>query len=137
METLEQEVNHPKHYNSHESGIEPIEICRYLPADLANVWKYNTRYEDKGTQKKDLKKLIWYFNDYREHFIDFNNCVTSEFKVPLDVLNLMELVIEAEPVEQIRQVFRQVHLIAIHQGIINPVVLDEVLANLDAYAESF
>ena len=29
-QTLEQEVNEPKHYRSHESGIEAIEITRWL-----------------------------------------------------------------------------------------------------------
>lgn len=137
MQTIEQEVNHPNHYNSHESGIEPIIICRHLPNDLGNVWKYNTRYEDKGTPEKDLKKLIFYFNDYRENFIDFNNNVSNEFKVPYEILDLMEQVIEAEPVEAVKQIFRQVYLIAVHQGIISPAALDEALANIKTYAESF
>ena len=55
--TLEEEVNHPKHYTSHESGIQAIEITRYLIGDLSNAWKYAMRYEDKKTPKKDLQKL--------------------------------------------------------------------------------
>ena len=35
-QTLEEEINKPKHYRSHESGIEAIEVTRWLNFDLGN-----------------------------------------------------------------------------------------------------
>ena len=55
-QTLEQEVNEPKHYRSHESGIEAIEITRWLQFDLGNCWKYCMRYRDKERQRKTLRR---------------------------------------------------------------------------------
>lgn len=60
-------VNHPSHYNEHPSGVETIEIARELPFDLGNAWKYLMRFRYKGTPSDDLKKALWYVNDYIEH----------------------------------------------------------------------
>ena len=73
MATLEEEVNKPSHYRSHESGIEAIEVTRCLIGDLSNAWKYAMRYDCKGTPKKDLMKLCWYLKDWYKHFLDENN----------------------------------------------------------------
>ena len=30
-------VNHPKHYNSHPSGVEAIVICEHMPFNIGNA----------------------------------------------------------------------------------------------------
>ncbi len=56
-------VNHPKHYNSHPSGIECIEIVRHMSFNLGNVFKYLWRFDHKGVALEDLQKAAWYLND--------------------------------------------------------------------------
>lgn len=137
MQTLEEEVNKPKHYRTHESGIEAIEITRHLPADLSNAWKYAMRYQDKGTPKKDLKKLVWYMNDYLEHFIDDNNEITVKFEVPSEVKLAMLTVQAAEPEAAIAELFNQIIGIVISQGIGNPCKMKQTLSAVNELSESF
>lgn len=40
MEGNKESVNHPKHYTSHPSGIECIEIARHYCFDIGNALKY-------------------------------------------------------------------------------------------------
>lgn len=62
MSKKEDIVNHPKHYTKHPSGIECIQITRYMGFNLGNVIKYVWRADLKnGTE--DLKKAVWYLND--------------------------------------------------------------------------
>ena len=64
-------VNHPKHYTSHPSGIECIEITRHHNFDIGNAIKYLWRaglkseegMEDSDKQAEDLNKAIWYIKD--------------------------------------------------------------------------
>jgi len=55
-------VNHPKHYNSHPSGIEAIRILRHLPGNIFAAAKYLWRAPDKNGVE-DLKKSIWHIAD--------------------------------------------------------------------------
>lgn len=55
-------VNHPRHYTSHPSGIEPIDIVRHMNFNLGNVVKYIFRADFKGGLE-DLKKAAWYLSD--------------------------------------------------------------------------
>lgn len=55
-------VNHPKHYTSHPSGVETIEITEHMNFCLGNAIKYIMRSELKGKQTEDLKKAVWYIN---------------------------------------------------------------------------
>lgn len=57
-------VNHPKHYNSHPSGIEVIEIVRWMEFDTGNSFKYVSREDHKGNSVQDLEKAIFYVEDY-------------------------------------------------------------------------
>lgn len=55
-------VNRPKHYTNHPSGIECIQITRHMGFNLGNAIKYIWRADLKnGTE--DLEKAIWYLND--------------------------------------------------------------------------
>ncbi len=55
-------VNHPKHYNSHPSGIECIDVVEHLPFNVGNAIKYLWRADHKGAQIDDLKKARWYID---------------------------------------------------------------------------
>jgi hypothetical protein len=54
----ENNINHPKHYNSKK--VECIEISEQMNFCLGNAFKYLYRYEDKGKPIEDLEKAIWY-----------------------------------------------------------------------------
>lgn len=52
-------VNHPKHYTSHPSGVECIQITEHLSFCVGNAIKYLWRADLKnGTE--DLEKAAWY-----------------------------------------------------------------------------
>lgn len=65
-------VNHPAHYNQHPNGIECIDIIRHYTCDIANAIKYLWRaglkpemgMEDAEKEIEDLKKALWYVEDY-------------------------------------------------------------------------
>lgn len=65
--TAHDPVNKPKHYNSHPSGIECIEITRDMPFNLGNAIKYIWRCFLKGNTIEDLEKAIWYLQDQVKH----------------------------------------------------------------------
>lgn len=70
-ETSTDNVNHPKHYTSHPSGIECIDIARHYCFSIGNAIKYLWRAGLKKEQGKtdrqkeieDLQKAVWYIND--------------------------------------------------------------------------
>lgn len=55
-------INHPKHYTGHPSGIECIEVAQYMGFCLGNAIKYIWRDGQKegGDVNDDLRKAIWY-----------------------------------------------------------------------------
>lgn len=61
-------VNHPKHYTVHPSGVECIQITECHNFCIGNAIKYLWRAglkddADKSTQEKtveDLEKAVWY-----------------------------------------------------------------------------
>ncbi len=54
-------VNHPKHYNSHPSGIEAITITEHMNFNVGNAMKYLWRTDHKSGLE-DLKKARWYID---------------------------------------------------------------------------
>lgn len=64
-------VNHPKYYNSHPSGVECIDIVRYYNFNVGNVFKYLWRHglkheqgvNDRQKAIEDLRKAQFYLND--------------------------------------------------------------------------
>lgn len=58
-------VNHPKHYTSHPSGVECIDIVRHMPFNLGNVVKYIWRagIKDQTAALQDLEKAAFYLAD--------------------------------------------------------------------------
>lgn len=59
---VEDPVNHPKHYTSHPSGVECIQITEHLNFCLGNAVKYIWRAGEKDQEKEieDLEKGAWY-----------------------------------------------------------------------------
>lgn len=53
-------VNHPKHYTSHPSGVECIQITEHMGFNLGNAMKYIWRADEKGSAVEDLEKARWY-----------------------------------------------------------------------------
>lgn len=64
-------VNHPKHYTSHPSGVECIEITRHHCFSIGNCIKYlwraglkdDSNLSIKDKEIEDLQKIIWYIDD--------------------------------------------------------------------------
>ena len=63
-------VNHPKHYTSHPSGVECIQITEHynfcVGSSIKYLWRQGLK-EDAGLdpiekQVEDCKKAIWYIN---------------------------------------------------------------------------
>ena len=65
-------VDHPKHYNSHPSGVECIDIARHYNFDIGNAIKYIWRaglkreegMSDVDKEIEDCEKAIWYLQDH-------------------------------------------------------------------------
>ena len=55
-------VNNPKHYTSHLSGVECIEITEHMNFCLGNAVKYIWRASLKGKEIEDLRKARWYID---------------------------------------------------------------------------
>ena len=53
-------INHPKHYTSHPSGVECIQVTEHMSFNLGNAVKYLWRADEKGAPLDDLKKAAWY-----------------------------------------------------------------------------
>ena len=61
--TKNDNIEHPKHYTSHPSGIECIQITRHMGFNLGNAIKYIWRADLKNNALEDLEKAIWYLID--------------------------------------------------------------------------
>lgn len=55
-------VNHPKHYTSHPSGVECLQIVEHMGFNLGNAVKYIWRCDLKHDAIEDLKKAVFYIN---------------------------------------------------------------------------
>ena len=74
-------VNHPKHYTSHPSGVEAIEITRWLRGPYSNACKYVMRGWEglKGDPIEDLEKALWYLNDAEKFSDDGRSLPTNAY----------------------------------------------------------
>ena len=66
-------VNHPKHYTSHPSGVECIQITRHMGFNLGNAMKYIWRADLKHNAIEDLEKAVFYLKDEIEKRKNGNN----------------------------------------------------------------
>jgi hypothetical protein len=57
-----EQVDHPRHYNQHPSGIECIEIIEHMPCNLGNAIKYIWRcgLKQSSAPLRDLRSAEWY-----------------------------------------------------------------------------
>ena len=62
-------VNHPKHYTSHPSGVECIQITEHFNFCIGNAIKYLWRAGLKGKEIEDLRKARWYIDREIERLI--------------------------------------------------------------------
>lgn len=53
-------VNHPKHYTQHPSGVECIQVTEHMGFCLGNAIKYIWRADLKNDAIEDLEKAQWY-----------------------------------------------------------------------------
>lgn len=53
-------VNQPKHYTSHPSGVECIQVTEHMGFNLGNAVKYIWRADLKNDAIEDLRKAEWY-----------------------------------------------------------------------------
>lgn len=65
-EELNEIVNHPKHYNNNESGVECIDVVEWMTFNQGNAVKYLWRMFDKGDVIENLDKAIWYCQREKE-----------------------------------------------------------------------
>jgi len=56
-------VNHPQHYNNSASGVECIEVVRWMTFDVGNAVKYLWRLGHKDDSVIELRKAEWYLKD--------------------------------------------------------------------------
>ena len=66
-------VNNPKHYTTHPSGVECIQITRHMNFNRGNAVKYIWRCGDKGKPIEDLQKAVWYLQDEIKRIEDENS----------------------------------------------------------------
>ena len=60
---MSEAVRSPRHYTSHPSGVECIQITRHMGFNLGNAMKYIWRADEKGEAIQDLEKAAWYIDD--------------------------------------------------------------------------
>lgn len=59
---MQDNVNNPKHYKEHKSGIECIQVTEHMNFNLGNAVKYIWRCDLKNDAIEDLKKAQFYIN---------------------------------------------------------------------------
>jgi len=60
LKPVVEQVDHPKHYCSHPSGIECIAITEHMNFCVGNAVKYLWRADLKGERLENLRKSLWY-----------------------------------------------------------------------------
>jgi hypothetical protein len=110
-------VNHPKHYNNHPSEVECIDIAEVMEFNPGNAFKYVYRRFDKNSLEKDLQKAIWYCEREEARLIVLTKTpyqATAQGHIKwrsnnnygLYHMNLTKKVLEAEPNEDARELYR-------------------------------
>lgn len=70
-------VNHPRHYNSHPSGIECIDVVEHMNFNVGNAIKYLWRSDHKGGIE-DLRKAAWYIDREIERVSKAGDGISSD-----------------------------------------------------------
>lgn len=95
MKNIEQ-VNHPKHYNNHPSGIEAIVLVEHMDFCLGSAFKYLFRCTEKGNTLEDLKKALFYLERERSLRSDsfWLRCWFADYSVLLDGPRVIQTVLD-------------------------------------------
>lgn len=78
-------VNKPKHYRAHPSGVECIQITEHMGFNLGNAMKYIWRCDEKWDAIEDLRKAVWYINreiERRENMDGKKKCESERLREP-------------------------------------------------------
>ena len=73
-------VNNPKHYTSHPSGVECIEITEHMNFCLGNAVKYIWRASLKGKEIEDLRKARWYIDREIQRLAEMRSLEEAEMR---------------------------------------------------------
>ena len=98
-------VNHPKHYTSHPSGVECIEITEHYGFCVGNAIKYLWRaglkkdgtLDDIDKEIEDVKKAAWYVQRHLENLQKKKKQIAEEeLDRKFDEAATVQVVAEAE-----------------------------------------
>lgn len=91
MASIHDPVTNPKHYTTHPSGVECIQITEHMPFCLGNVVNYLFRAGLKEGEPtiQDLRKAAWYLNREIERRIELD--VRAEAEEPVDPKRMASL----------------------------------------------
>lgn len=99
-------VDHPRHYGTHPSGVECIEIVENLDFCLGNAIKYIFRRNDKGVVLQDLKKAKWYVDREIDLWARDGGCRPGGSKESRNTLRAASMAwLGAEPASHVRDAF--------------------------------
>lgn len=61
---MDDQINHPKHYTQHPSGVECIDVIEHMTFNIGAAVKYLWRQglKEGNSSVQDLKKAVWYIN---------------------------------------------------------------------------
>ena len=68
---MSDEILKAAHYNHHPSGVECIEVTRWLSNNRGNAFKYIFRRDHKAQGIKDLRKALYYVRDEIKYKVNF------------------------------------------------------------------
>lgn len=98
-------VDHPRHYNTHKSGVEAITIVEWCGFNVGNAIKYLWRMSDKGKALEDTRKALWYIEreiNRRTHWWKFiqkiRRLLGKKRTIPRSVVEQFNAWSAAEPV---------------------------------------
>lgn len=84
--TIFDPVEYPKHYNSHPSGVECVQITEHMNFCVGNAVKYLWRAEEKGNTVEDLMKARWYIDrEIKRRELEAERTLAGEPKIPARV----------------------------------------------------
>ena len=88
------DIEHPRHYNSHPSGVECIDVNEYMTANMAAAFKYLMRWEHKGLKAENLKKAAFYMRR------EVNRKSAVVLRIPFEAYEKAEKIIfhETDPI---------------------------------------
>jgi hypothetical protein len=130
-------VDHPKHYASHPSRIEVINIAELLGFSLGNCFKYLARAKHKGCEEEDLRKALWYAERCKmfisEAVLDEGSAMPPS-GAEMAGADLLSAWIDAEPYPAWRNAYRWIFALA-RAEVVDDTVVDGLVVAIHALRE--